>query len=190
MYRYPFQYFLISRAELIVRDLARRDPLDIVVFQLLRFALCYCSVEQRQMHRQIRILMDHIHKDITNSQRHRKLFSTLADKGLLFGFPWLNLTANKLPEEATRLVRRALADHEFIALPNEGGYYFYHKSIVFFLYINKRLWSLLNTIGFKSYRLIIKCCFSKNIGMRLSRLLKIQSVFFSTNSGKVLRAFP
>jgi hypothetical protein len=45
---------------------------------------------------------------------------------LLFRFSWLDFATNELPKKPSRLVRRALADHEFIALPNEGGYYFGH----------------------------------------------------------------
>ena len=56
----------ICRAEVIVRYLAWRDPPDIVVFQLLRFALCDGGVEQGQMHRKIGICMNDVHKHMTD----------------------------------------------------------------------------------------------------------------------------
>jgi hypothetical protein len=62
-------------------------------------------------------------------ERYGKFFSALADERLFFGLSRLNLTTNKLPKETSRLVCWALAYHEFIAPPDEGGYYFgYHIS--------------------------------------------------------------
>ena len=72
------------------------------------------------------VFMDDIHKYITYRQRDGKLFSALAYQCLFFCFSWLDLAANKLPEEPSRLMCRALADHEFFALPDKGGYYFGH----------------------------------------------------------------
>ncbi len=61
-------------------------------------------------------------------ERYGKFFLALADERLFFGFSRLNFATNELPKETSHLVRRALAYHEFIALPDEGGYYFGHFS--------------------------------------------------------------
>jgi hypothetical protein len=76
------------------------------------------------MYRQVGIFVNYIHEHVTNRKYHAKLFSTLADQRLFFCFSKLHLTANEFPKEASRLMRRALADHEFIALPNKCGNYF------------------------------------------------------------------
>jgi len=193
-YYLPFcnslQYFLIRRAELIVRYFARHNPFDIVMFQFLWFSFGDGGVEQREMYRQVGIFVDNIHKHITDEQSHGKLFLTLTNERLFLRLARLHLATNKLPQKPSRLVRRPLADHEFIFVPYQGCYYFYHRSIVFFFYVNKRLWGLFYTKCFEAYRFIVKCCFPKNIGMCFNTILKIQPVFFSTNSCKVLRVFP
>ena len=45
------KYFFVCRAELVICNLAWRDPLDIVMLQLLWFSLGNGGVEQRKMHR-------------------------------------------------------------------------------------------------------------------------------------------
>ena len=75
--------------------------------------------------------MNNIHKCITDRKYYGKLLLTLSDERLFFGFSRLYLPTNKFPKESARLVRRALADHEFFALPNEGGYYFCHINPLF-----------------------------------------------------------
>ena len=70
MFIYDFlQYLLIRRAEGIVRNLARRNPPDIVMLQLLRNAFGNGGIEQRQMHGNVGIFVDNIHKYIADGQR-------------------------------------------------------------------------------------------------------------------------
>ena len=78
--------------------------------------------------------MDYIHKYVTNIYRHRKLFSALADESLFLCLSCLDLATNELPKEASRFMCRALTNHKFIVLPDEGGYnfkYFYATSFSF-----------------------------------------------------------
>jgi hypothetical protein len=81
------------------------------------------------MYRQVGIFVDDIHKYVTDRQRHSKFLLTFTNERLLFCFANFNLATNELPEEATRLVHRTLAYHEFITIPNKGGYYFSHFHI-------------------------------------------------------------
>jgi len=68
-----------------------------LLLQLLRFTLGNGGVEQRQMHRKIRIFVDDIHEYVTNGLRDGKFLPALADECLSFGFAWLYFTANELP---------------------------------------------------------------------------------------------
>ena len=51
---------LVRRTKPIIWNFIGRDPLDVVVFKLLRFALGNGCIEQRQMHRQIGIFVNYI----------------------------------------------------------------------------------------------------------------------------------
>ena len=66
------------------------------------------------------------HEHVTNRKCHIEFFSTLADKRLFFRFSRLDLATNELPKKTSCLVCWALANHELIALPYEGCYYFCH----------------------------------------------------------------
>ena len=101
------------------------------MLQLLRFTIGNGGIKQCQMHHYVGILVNDIHKHVTNSQRHSKFFSTLADKRLFFRFSRLDLATNELPKKTSCLVCRALADHEFIAIPYKGCYYFGHTNSLF-----------------------------------------------------------
>ena len=105
------------------------------MLQLLRNAFGNGGVEQRQMHRDIGIFVDNINEHIANGQRDGKLFTAFPNECLFFGFAGLHLAADKLPEKPSCFVRRALADHEFVALPNESRYYFGHKNRLFSLLV-------------------------------------------------------
>jgi hypothetical protein len=70
--------------------------------------------------------MDNIHKYVTDGQKNIQFFSALSYECLLFCFARLDLATDKLPKETSRFVRRALAYHELIALPNKGCYYLSH----------------------------------------------------------------
>ena len=68
--------------------------------------------------------MDYVHKHVADRKCHGKLFLALTNERPFFCFAWLNLAANKLPKETSRLVRRALADEQAaLIVPDEGGYY-------------------------------------------------------------------
>ena len=123
------KYFFVCWAEVIIWYFTRRYPSDIVMFQLLRFSIGNGGVEQRQMYRQVGIFVDDVHKHVTNRQSHGEFFLTLANERLFLRLARLNLAANKLPQKPSRLVRRTLADHEFIFVPYQCCYYFGHVTL-------------------------------------------------------------
>ena len=122
------KYLLIRRTEGIVRNFTRRDPPDVVMLQLLRNAFGNGGIEQCQMHSDVWIFVDNIHKHIADRESDGKLLPAFPDERLLFRFAGFHLTADKLPKESSCLVRRALADHKLFALPDESRYYFGHKN--------------------------------------------------------------
>lgn len=121
----------VRRAELIVRNFARRYPSDVAMFNLLRNALCNDSIEQRKMYRDVRVIMDDIRENISDDNSNGKLFPAFAYERLLFCFSRLDLSPDELPQEPSCFVCRPTADHKSVALPNECGYYFCHKSLPF-----------------------------------------------------------
>lgn len=80
---YILQEFFICRAELVIRNLARHDPFDVVVLQLLWSTIGNGSIEQCQMYRQVRIFVDYVHKNISNRQRYCKFFLAFTNECLL-----------------------------------------------------------------------------------------------------------
>ena len=98
------------------------------MFQLLWNAIGNGGVEQRQMHRNIGIFVDNIHKHIADGQRDDKLFPSFPNECLFFGFAGFYFTANELPKKSSCLARRALTDHKLFTLPDESRYYFGHKN--------------------------------------------------------------
>ena len=120
------KYFFVRRAKFVVRCFARSNPPDIVMFKLLRLTFGNGSVKECQMHRQVGIFVYDIHEYITNIKSYSKLFPALTNQGLLFCFTRLDLAANKLSKETSRLMRRALADHKLVSLSNQGCDHFRH----------------------------------------------------------------
>ena len=70
------------------------------MLQLLRGTFPDSGMEQRQMYRQIGVLVDHIHEYLAYIQRDGKFLPTLPDQRLLLGFAWLYLAAHKFPTAA------------------------------------------------------------------------------------------
>ena len=64
------------------------------------------------MHRQIGVFVGNVHKYVTDGQKNVELFPALADKCLRFRFPRLDFAADKLPEQASRLVNRSLTSQK------------------------------------------------------------------------------
>ena len=75
--------------------------------------------------------MDDLHENVANREKNIQFLSAFSYECLLFCFTLFDFAANEFPQKATRLVRRALADHEFIALPDKGGNYFNHIYYLF-----------------------------------------------------------
>ena len=73
--------------------------------------------------------MDHFREHFSHIYRYRQFFPALPDQRLLFTFPLLYLTAYKFPQEAPGLMGRPLADHKFIAFPDQGSHHlrYLHK---------------------------------------------------------------
>ena len=59
--------------------------------------------------------------------RHGKLFAAFADECLLLRFAFLHLAADELPQKSTRLMRRTLADHKPVAVPDKSCNHLYHS---------------------------------------------------------------
>jgi hypothetical protein len=78
------------------------------------------------MHHYVGIFVYNIHKDITNGEGNGEFFLALTDKCLFFRFSWLDLATDKLSQKPSGFVRRALAYHKFIFVPDQGCYYFSH----------------------------------------------------------------
>ena len=76
------------------------------------------------MHNYIGILVDNIHKHITNREENIQFFLSLSYERLFFCFAWFYLATDKLPKESSCFVCRALANHELVATPNECCHYF------------------------------------------------------------------
>ena len=79
-------------------DLCGGDPLNVVMLQFLRDALCDGYIEQSQMHREIGIFVDNVHKDVADREGNGKLLPALTNECLIFCFAGFNLAANKLPQ--------------------------------------------------------------------------------------------
>ena len=122
-----FQNHFIRRAEFIPVDFVHCDPADVVVLQLLGYALPNRSMKESQVYRQIRVFMGHVHKLVSHLQRNGQFLPTLADESLLFCLARFHLSAHKLPQQSSGFVGRALAGHEFVVIPNQGSHHFCHS---------------------------------------------------------------
>ena len=66
------------------------------MLNFLKFALGNRGVKQSQMHRQVGILVNDIHKHITDRKKNIQFFLAFSDERLFLRFAWLNLAANEL----------------------------------------------------------------------------------------------
>ena len=107
-------------------NLVHHNPADIIMLAHLRDALSDGGVEQGQMDGQIRVFVRHFGKGTAHGYRDCKLLAAFAHECLFFGLTVLHLAANEFPQQTTRLMCRALADHEPAALPDQGSDYFCH----------------------------------------------------------------
>ena len=98
------------------------------MLQLLRNTVGNGGVEQCQMHGDVGICVDNIHKHIADGESDGKLFPAFTNERLFFGFAGFYFTADELPKKSSCLVRRALTDHKLFALPDESRYHFGHKN--------------------------------------------------------------
>lgn len=94
------------------------------MLQLLRLALRDGGVKQRQVHRDIRIHMGHIHKLLPHIQLHRQLLPAFPDQSGLLTFPRLYLAANKFPKQPPGLVGRSAADEKSVFPPDQRRHHF------------------------------------------------------------------
>ena len=80
-----------------MRDLIGCDPCDSVVLQELGLTAHDLSMKQREMNRDVGVLVDDIHESVADGDRHIQLFLTLSDEGFLLRFTGFNLTADVFP---------------------------------------------------------------------------------------------
>ena len=83
-------------------------------------------MKEGQVHRQVGAFVRHIHEYPVYIQRDGQLLLALPDKDLLFGFARLHLATHELPQKAPGLVGRALANQEFVFVPDQCYNYFRH----------------------------------------------------------------
>ena len=88
------------------------------------------------MHRKIDILMDNVHKDITNGQHYGRFFPTLSDKCLFICFPRFDLT-HYIEQQARNIVARHISSSMIFTKSyiifnlfskNRSEYYVYDRS--------------------------------------------------------------
>ena len=100
------------------------------------------------MNRQIRVFMRYIHEYLAHIQRDRQFLLSFSNERLFLGFAWLYLAAHKLPQQPSGLAGRALANHKFVLIPNQGCDYFGNT---FLTHVNNSLYSFLTLSGFYIY---------------------------------------
>ena len=126
-YSQLFQNFRIRRAKIILRNFRRGDPADIVMLEHLRHTFGNFGVKERQSYCNVGIFMDCFRKYRDDIQRNGKLLPAFANERLLLGLSRLDLPADEFPKKASCLMRRALAYHKFISVPDQGGNYISHR---------------------------------------------------------------
>ena len=122
--RDPLVDFLVRGTEGVVRDLGVCDPSDGVMLQQLNGTAFNLGVKQREMNRDIGVLVYHIHKDISYGDSHSQLFPALPNESFFLCFTRLNFTADILPQQPSCFIIRPLTDQEFFSIPYQRCYYF------------------------------------------------------------------
>ena len=85
------------------------------------------------MYGQIRVFVRHLGEYFAYRYRDCQLLAAFAHERLLPGLAGLNFAADKFPQQAARLMRRALADHEPHPIPDQRGNYFGHAFLPSFV---------------------------------------------------------
>ena len=104
-----FQYFVIGRTEIVIGYFLCCNPTYVVVFQFLRLTFGNGTVEQCQMHCNVRVIMHNFHEHVADIYCNTQFLPTFTYKGLLPALSRFHLAAYKFPQQCSCLVVRSMA---------------------------------------------------------------------------------
>lgn len=120
------QNLYVRGTEIVKGDLLSPYPADVVMLKLTRYTLRDFRVKEGEVNADVGISVFNLREYAAHGDSDAKLFAALAHQSLLLRLARFHLAADKLPEQAARLLRWTLADHEFIIVPNQRRYNFRH----------------------------------------------------------------